>query len=460
MNEKPERKNNQAIDTPFDQEAAFRLEALFPDPKNAFASYNVGTANQDSVIVALDTNILLLPYSIQNTNFPALGDAYRTLARAGRLFLPARSAREFIVHRDRKLADILKALLDMKSKLHIEGPSASPILDGLPGRDGLKEAIEKLSTAKKGYSDSIQKIHDEISGWKGNDQITRMYGEVFTEKNIVEPSESKESMLIEWEARSRQKIPPGYKDSSKDDYGIGDFLIWKSLLRLGEDQKKDLIFVTAEQKPDWYVRSNGSGAYPRPELVEEYRQRSGGKGLRLSSLHEILRDLHVEQTIVEVIEEAEIRSSTVEVRKPASGAGPMHFNIRSGDRPRVAVHQSFELPYGGGDIEIQTAHGAFLFRVSDAKKDKLWLYQGDRAPKIGFVTPGAPGSMIEPSEFVPVVGNFAVEASDYFYVDSGNDVILIAKLVSSTSPEVFGEEMRVTIIWSVPLNKGDPLYRL
>ena len=57
--------------------------------------------------------------------------------------------------------------------------------------------------------------------------------------------------------RYRDKVPPGYKDASKDDGGIGDFLIWKTLLQLGSKEKKDFVFVTGEQKPDWFNQASG-----------------------------------------------------------------------------------------------------------------------------------------------------------------------------------------------------------
>ena len=53
-------------------------------------------------------------------------------------------------------------------------------------------------------------------------------------------------------------MPPGYKDGRKEDEGIGDFLIWKSLLKFGEEKKLDLAFVTGEEKQTGSFVATGS----------------------------------------------------------------------------------------------------------------------------------------------------------------------------------------------------------
>src|SRR6185312_1704555 len=50
----------------------------------------------------------------------------------------------------------------------------------------------------------------------------------------------------------------------------GDFAIWKSILKLGSQSKKDIIFVCDEQKHDWVYRSNKVPLVPRMELCDEY----------------------------------------------------------------------------------------------------------------------------------------------------------------------------------------------
>jgi hypothetical protein len=100
-------------------------------------------------------------------------------------------------------------------------------------------------------------------------------------------------------------VPPGYKDASKDDGGIGDFLIWKTLLLLGEREKKDMVFVTGKQKPDWFNQASGAPTFPRYELIDEFRRASAGKGFGLMTLHQLLVEMHVSDELVKDIQKAE-----------------------------------------------------------------------------------------------------------------------------------------------------------
>ena len=123
------------------------------------------------------------------------------------------------------------------------------------------------------------------------------------------PGQAPEKIIEALDYGRRNQVPPGYKDS-KDDRGIGDVVIWMSLLNLGKTTRKDLIFVTGEQKADWFVRSGNRPVYPRPELVEAYRNASGGRSLRLSSLHDVLKEMSAPETLVTDVKVAEASANS------------------------------------------------------------------------------------------------------------------------------------------------------
>jgi hypothetical protein len=56
---------------------------------------------------------------------------------------------------------------------------------------------------------------------------------------------------------------------------FGDFFLWKELLEHGKEQKRPLIFVTDDQKEDWWLKVKGRTLGPRPELIAEFREHSG-----------------------------------------------------------------------------------------------------------------------------------------------------------------------------------------
>jgi hypothetical protein len=47
-------------------------------------------------------------------------------------------------------------------------------------------------------------------------------------------------------------VPPGFKDQGKP----GDLIIWNTILHLGVEKKKSIIFVSTDEKTDWWHQSN------------------------------------------------------------------------------------------------------------------------------------------------------------------------------------------------------------
>lgn len=168
--------------------------------------------------------------------------------------------------------------------------------------------------------------------------------------------EEQAGYVEEFRRRAEAKIPPGYKDNRKDDEGIGDFLIWKTLLKVGQDRKMHLAFVTGEQKGDWFVRADGGPVFPRIELVDEYRRASGGKLVRLLSLHELLRELGATPAVVKTIEQAEeIANSEVRAIRPTRPNVILPFQV---------VTTSFWLPVGSSNsFAVPTAPQQELLRI-------------------------------------------------------------------------------------------------
>jgi PIN domain-containing protein len=66
---------------------------------------------------------------------------------------------------------------------------------------------------------------------------------------------------------SSSEIPPGYKDEQQKQGNrrYGDVVLWFQLLDLAREQKKPLIFITADTKEDWWTKEGR----PRPELIHE-----------------------------------------------------------------------------------------------------------------------------------------------------------------------------------------------
>ena len=294
---------------PRETDTEIDLEERFPETEKLLDACVVQPSSDNSVMVAFDTNALLLPYKFSKDDLSALRELFRKFADENRLFVPARCIREFINLRDRKLADLVQALNNKKSQLIAADGNLSPLIKDVEGYQELEKAASEMNNARNAYLKVYEKIIDRIRQWRGNDPVTSVYREVFSNSRIVEHGCSKEEVEKEWQERLINKIPPGYKDKGKVDQGVGDFIIWKTLLRLGRDKNRDLVFVTGEAKADWFVRA-GEPIYPRPELIDEYRRSSSGRNIRLSTLHELLREMKVPDSVVEEVQRVEQEANT------------------------------------------------------------------------------------------------------------------------------------------------------
>jgi len=118
--------------------------------------------------------------------------------------------------------------------------------------------------------------------------VSVLYSQIFDVNVIVDPDFSESAMQKDLKRRTNSKTPPGYKDASKEDEGVGDLLIWHTILHIGKECECDLVLITGDQKSDWWHRSGNEAIYPRHELVDEYRRISGGCSFHMMSFSKLL----------------------------------------------------------------------------------------------------------------------------------------------------------------------------
>lgn len=85
--------------------------------------------------------------------------------------------------------------------------------------------------------------------------------------------EQLEDVYKEGENRYLKEVPPGYMDGKKkpipDKYG--DLVIWKEILEKAKTIDDGIIFITSDEKEDWFSYERGRTIGPRPELISEYK---------------------------------------------------------------------------------------------------------------------------------------------------------------------------------------------
>jgi transposase-like protein/predicted nucleic acid-binding protein len=259
-----------------------------------------------NAVVVLDTNVLLLPYSAGGNSLKQIISVFRKLGAESRLVVPAQVLREFVRNRPVKLGELQQQLMDRLSRYASITKTPSPILEDTDEYKTIDEVFKRSEDLKKELKDATHALVDKIKGWGWNDPVNSAYREVFKDEQFLEPPLDKEKALAEHQRRLKLRIPPGYKDGSKEDLGIGDFLIWKTVLEVGSRFKRPVIFVSGDEKADWHHQSNGSSFLPRYELLDEYRRSSEGAALYIIPLSRLLELMEVEQTsIVEIKAEEE-----------------------------------------------------------------------------------------------------------------------------------------------------------
>jgi len=283
----------------------FIANTIYPEARSIF-SFHLEPIEKikDNCIVVLDTNVLLAPYIIGKEDLlEQCRETYGSLARANRLIIPGQVVREFARNRQEKLAELYQQL-SRKKQVELK-------LEKYPLLSSLKEFREAIRLANdinnkiNDYRNTIDKVLAIIQGWHWNDPVSMLYHEIFSEETILDVPISEDDVRKDLDTRQQHDIPPGYKDAGKKDEGVGDLLIWYTILEVGKLNNKSVIFVSGDEKADWYKKSEGQPLYPRYELVDEFRRISGGQSFHIVKFSRFLELFGATEKVVEEIKKEE-----------------------------------------------------------------------------------------------------------------------------------------------------------
>jgi predicted nucleic acid-binding protein len=325
----------------------FVLEQAFPEAHRLF-SFKIPSLEsvKASCDVVLDTNVLLLPYGTGSKSLVKIREVYAKLKDQGRLFLPARVAREFARHRVNKLSEVSKRLADSSSKIVLPEAHSYPLLEELPDYSRLAELKKEIDQKVKEYRKTVSTLQQSIRGWAWNDPVAEMYGAIFTAEIIRELSQSQEELQKDLDYKNANKVPPGYRDAAKEDRGIGDRAIWLAILGIGRDRKAPLIFVTGEEKSDWVYRLDDKGLLPRYELVDEFRRASSGNPFYITSFSDFLELFDAPAEVVSAVQQEE---KTFKLDANSTTSVQLNFGVSkhplmelAATEPRLAIQQAWE----------------------------------------------------------------------------------------------------------------------
>ena len=230
-----------------------------------------------SALIVVDANVLLSAYQWRDLTVKEMMKTLGELSDEGRLRIPLQVIKEFSGNRPKEIVQRVNDVETILSSLQSQKP-LNQIVPILEGRENFNETLKSQTSyneTQKIYKKGLIKLRDDLKELFNNDPYLKGLEEIIR-KSFYHPTESKseEELVKEAEKRFKSKIPPGYKDDSKDNNSAGDYIIWHNILSLNTD----VIFVSGDKKPDWvYSDKQKNPISARRELIEEFHLLTEGK---------------------------------------------------------------------------------------------------------------------------------------------------------------------------------------
>lgn len=239
---------------------------------------------EESVIV-LDTNVLLNLYRYtKETSDQILGLLHKY---SEQLWIPHQVALEYhynrksvIMEQNGSYKKVCSAFNDVPNKVK---DILNQNLSSYKKRH--KEDVEEfIKVIKKVTEDQIKNLNENVVEYDLNkdDVIKKKITELYYNK-VGEPYNEEKMKELEKDADKRlnMEIPPGYKDYNKKNghkfyNGViiqnkyGDLILWKQLLDFAVRNDTNIIFLTDEQKEDWWYDLKSKIIGPKVELLNEF----------------------------------------------------------------------------------------------------------------------------------------------------------------------------------------------
>lgn len=224
----------------------------------------------NTAIFIFDTNVFLNLYRYSQNTRKQLLTALDSLR--DRIWMPYQVAREIMKNR----YEVIWSTQNSYSQLNKD---AQLFID---------KCAKNLRIEKN--EKDILELTDFINGWFEKVKADNLLVDSFTKDEILDrllnlfdgkvgsPFSETELVEIEKEGNTRysKQIPPGYEDAKKEGRdAYGDLIVWKEILRFAEKEHKSVIFVTHDQKEDWWNIIHNQTIGPRVELRKEFISKTG-----------------------------------------------------------------------------------------------------------------------------------------------------------------------------------------
>lgn len=264
-------------------------------------------------IFVLDANVILNLYRYPSEASQELIKVLENIK--SRIWIPYQVALEYqknrlkvIAEQKKRYYEVIKALGDTKDNLSHKFDELQ-----LKKRHSYIDPDEILESINKVLDEHIDKINSSEKNQLSvtdEDSIRIKIDEILKDK-IGKPYEEQkilDELYKDGEKRFAAMIPPGYMDRKKGNdkepeifsYGnlvynrkYGDYIVWKQILEFSKESKSEyIIFLTDDDKEDWWLNINSLGdkrVGPRPELIQEIISYSGVKNFYMYNSEQFLK---------------------------------------------------------------------------------------------------------------------------------------------------------------------------
>ncbi|WP_346920212.1 PIN-like domain-containing protein [Clostridium sp. UBA7339] len=241
--------------------------------------------NNDTIIV-FDTNIYLNLYEYSPEVADKFIEAIYFIEKY--IYIPSTVKREVLRNhlecsgrQKKKFKNVSKELKKLTDKLSVQLNKQLNILDKFkfPKIDDLKNnSLAKLLEVEKTFDKYLEEndVYEVINKvFLEQDKILELFNGIMDDKRVFEELTADELYSICSEGKNRyyKEIPPGFKDGKTKD-GIdkyNDLILWKEVLKYCKKNDKNLIFVTDDVKPDWWI-DDGIKKEFHSFLIKEFKE--------------------------------------------------------------------------------------------------------------------------------------------------------------------------------------------
>lgn len=292
-----------------------------------------------------------------------------------RVWIPYRVGFEFLRRWREVDAESRGAYAKLKKQIQDQGNSLTGLFNEFSrfkiiDCDTERTKIEAFITELCASIDEAEKCHPTLAEAEALlDDIAELIGD---EIGMAPSNEEMADLIKNGQKRYDFKVPPGYLDAIKDgDDKFGDYLIWEEIISLAKARCSHVIFISDDRKDDWVLRQNGKDVGPRPELVQEFSDRTGQRFYNYSFLKflehaEVYARVEVSSEAIAEIEEEERRrkqgEQEEEARQEAQRVAELVLT------PSTPSAGTAITSVGGGSSEhiARDAAAANLARLADA----------------------------------------------------------------------------------------------